>query len=62
MCFLAPFQVANGHEVEEAVDVFQDADALLGLAQELANRKATTVSHVDKIILYLSCKFILIQR
>ncbi|VDD83299.1 unnamed protein product [Mesocestoides corti] len=32
----------NGHELEAAVEVFRDVEALLGLAQELANRKAST--------------------
>uniref|UniRef100_A0A5K3FI56 Calponin-homology (CH) domain-containing protein n=1 Tax=Mesocestoides corti TaxID=53468 RepID=A0A5K3FI56_MESCO len=35
-------QTTNGHELEAAVEVFRDVEALLGLAQELANRKAST--------------------
>ncbi|CDI96945.1 dystrophins A:C:F:G:H [Echinococcus multilocularis] len=31
-----------GHEITEAVDIFRDSEALLSLAQELANRKAST--------------------
>ncbi|EUB57936.1 Dystrophin [Echinococcus granulosus] len=31
-----------GHEITEAVDIFRDPEALLSLAQELANRKAST--------------------
>ncbi|KAL5963556.1 Dystrophin isoform E [Taenia solium] len=32
----------NGHEIAEVVDVFRDPEALLTLARELANRKAST--------------------
>ncbi|VDM17144.1 unnamed protein product [Hydatigera taeniaeformis] len=35
-------QNVNGREVAEAVDVFRDPEALLILAQELANRKTST--------------------
>ena len=38
------FQVANGREIAEAIDVFRYPDALLDLAQELANRKQSIVS------------------